>query len=61
MYIGECIVLKVCIINKIDKDGKLIIFECLIYGRKIFIIIVIKEEIDCFSMVGVLRERSNIV
>lgn len=61
MYIGECIVLKVFIINKIDKDGKLIIFECLIYCRNIFIIIVYKEEIECFSIVGIFRERSNSV
>lgn len=31
----------------------------MIYGRKIPITTVIKEEIDRFSMAGVLRERSN--
>lgn len=61
LYIGERIAPKVCITNKIDKDGKLTTSECLIYGRKIPITTVIKEEIDRFSMAGVLRERSNTV
>lgn len=61
LYIGERIAPKVCITNKIDKDGKLTTSECLIYGRKIPITTVIKEEIDRFSMAGVLRERNNSV
>lgn len=58
LYIGERIAPKVYITNKIDKDGKLTTSECLIYGRNIPITTVIKEEIERFSMVGVLRERS---
>lgn len=59
LYIGERIAPKVYITNKIDKDGKLTTSECLIYGRKIPITTVIKEEMECFSMAGVLREKSN--
>lgn len=46
------------ITNKIYKDSKLTTSECLIYGGKILITTVIKEEMEHFSMARVLRERS---
>lgn len=61
LYIGERIAPKVSITNKIDKDGKLTTSKCLIYRRNIPITTVNKEEIERFSIVGILRERSNSV